>query len=239
MNIKINSTTKIVLILTILLFIILAIYICTLYISTNPEYNLPVFFTYITGFVFVLVPGGIGPFICIITAIWGFTGIFGKNGIFIDRIICIICTLLCLLSLICMLFPIGYSGGERTRRITCASNLKCCMLAFRQYAADYAGNYPSPGGAAGFEILRKYGYLTDYAIFTCPSTQTARGSGEQPLTEEVVDYVLVGDLNEKSDPKQPLMYDKANNHGCYGNVLFADGTEEGIFGNPWTQNLKK
>ncbi len=150
-----------------------------------------------------------------------------------------ICTLSCLTFLLYFPWPSTASSIERHRRISCAANLKCCMLAFRQYAADYAGNYPSPGGAAGFEILRKYGYLTDYAIFTCPSTQTARGSGEQPLTEEVVDYVLVGDLNEKSDQKQPLMYDKANNHGYYGNVLFADGTVEGIFGNPWTQNIKK
>lgn len=89
------------------------------------------------------------------------------------------------------------------------------------------------------ELLRKNEYLTDYAVYTCLSTETPRGKGDQPLTEENVDYVYIGGLNTKSDPKQPLMYDKANNHGYYGNVLFADGTVEGIFGNPWTQNIKK
>jgi len=49
---------------------------------------------------------------------------------------------------------------------------------------------------------------------------------------------MVG-LNIKSDPNLPLMYDKANNHKRFGNVLFVDGTIKGIKGDPWTANIKK
>lgn len=182
----------------------------------------------------------IGIFLCSFIGIAaGITGIFLRRQKRIDKVICSICTLLCIVFILLMFLPVLINSREKARRISCASNLRCFMLAFRQYAADYAGNYPSPGGAAGFEVLRKNDYLTDYAVFTCPSTKTVQGRGEQPLTEEIVDYVYIGGLNTKSDPKQPLMYDKANNHGYYGNVLFADGTVQGIYGNPWPQNIKK
>ena len=105
---------------------------------------------------------------------------------------------------------------------------------------DYAGYYPPANGAAGLETLRKNDYLTDYAVFTCPSTKTVRGENNQPLTEANVDYVYIGGLNSKSDRKLPLMYDKTKNHGnYYGNVLFVDGTVSSIEGNPWAQNIKK
>jgi len=188
----------------------------------------------------ITASAGIGIFICSVIGIAaGITGLFLRKQKRVDKITCSICTLLCIVFILGVLLPAHINSRVIVRRISCASNLKCFMLAFRQYAADYAGNYPSPGGAAGFEVLRKHGYLTDYAAFTCPSTQTVRGSGEQPLTEEIVDYVYIGGLNQKSDPSLPLMYDKASNHGYYGNVLFADGTVEGIYGNPWTQNIKK
>ena len=226
MSKKIISKTKIVLVLTILG--------CVIPCFLNA---LPVRYWFYHGALLHII--GLGGFLCIIPATFiGISVIFSKKANSEDKSRCVLfCALLFLFVL--FLFPLPGPGNERLWRYSCASNLKQIFSALQHYSADFAGNYPSPGGAAGFEILRKYGYLTDYAIFTCPSTQTARGSGEQPLTEEVVDYVLVGDLNEKSDQKQPLMYDKANNHGCYGNVLFADGTVEGIYGNPWTQNIKK
>ena len=125
-------------------------------------------------------------------------------------------------------------------RISCSSNLKQLYLSLQQYAADYAGYYPPANGAAGLEALRKNDYLTDYGVYRCPSVtmESKDFKRHESLTEENVDYVYIGGLNTKSDRKLPLIYDKANNHGYYGNVLFADGIVEGIEGDPWTKNIK-
>lgn len=233
---KINTTTKTVLILTGSIFIILALYIIAMYTLVEPEK--PVWLTYISGLIFGLIIGGGGFFICLVGVIWGFVGIFATNARLFDRATCIVCTLLCLVFLLCLSFPVGYSG-EKSRRIFCSSNLKQISLALKQYAEDFAGNYPPSNGAAGLEVLRKNDYLADYAVFACPSTQTVRGSGDQPLTEKNVDYIYTGGLNTKSDQNLLLIYDKANNHKHFGNVLFVDGTIKGIKGNPWTTNIKK
>lgn len=226
MSSKINLMTKIVLVLTV------CVPIMIIGINRFPEWFslYHSWFTKIIGFVCLS---------CIILCVSGILSKKANNG---NRLSCIVCALLCLALFIFpdLSCPLTKSSIESHRRISCASNMKCFMLAFRQYAIDFAGNYPSPGGAAGFELLRKNDYLTDYAVYTCPSTQTVRGSGDQPLTENLVDYVYIGGLNQKSSPRQPLMYDKPNNHGnYYGNVLFTDGTVERIEGNPWTANIKK
>jgi len=138
--------------------------------------------------------------------------------------------------MICLFLIFCYVSREYTSRINCSSNLHQIYLALNNYSVGYAGNYPPVNGAAGLEILRKNGYLTDYV--TCPSTKTTQGKNNQEFTEENTDYVYTGGLNQKSDPKLPLVYDKAKNHGNYfGNVLFVDGTV--IVGNPWTANIKK
>jgi len=234
---KINTTTKIALVLTGSIFIVLALYIIAIYICTLHEPEFPVWFTY-AGLVLGLIAGGIGLSICIIGVIWGFVGIFANNARLFDRITCIACTLL-FLFLLCISFSVGGGGGEKSRRISCSSNLKQISLALKQYAEDFAGYYPPSNGATGLEVLRKNDYLTDYTAFACPSTATARGKDKQPLTEEIVDYVYFGGLNTKSDPELPLVCDKANNHQHFVNVLFVGGTTKGIEGNPWTANIKK
>jgi len=182
---------------------------------------------------------GIGVLFCIIGVIVGLSGIFNKNIDNTDKIICSICTLLCLFFILCT-FPLPCTGRESARRISCHSNLRQISMVLQQYAMDYAGYYPPVNGAAGLEVLRKNDYLTDYDVYRCPSSATERGRDNQPLTEEILDYVYIGGLNTKSDPNLPLAYDKAKNHGnYYGNVLFVDGTVKSIEGDPWTQNIKK
>ena len=128
-------------------------------------------------------------------------------------------------------------------RISCSLNLKEISAALQQYAADYAGYYPPTNGAAGLEALRKNNYLIDYAIYVCPNTMTVKGKDNQPLTEEILDYVYIGGLNTKSDPDLPIVYDKennqANNHNHFGNVLFVDGTVKGVNGTPNDKSRKK
>ena len=179
---------------------------------------------------------GIFGVICIIGFLTGIIGFFNSKNIY--KSICVVCVLLCFAFILyaIMLRP----GSPESRvRFRCSSNLKLIYAALAFYAMDYEGYYPPANGAAGLEMLRKNHIPNDYRIYTCPGTQTLPCKGKPPLTEENVDYVYIGGLNTQSNPKQPLMYDKANNHGYYGNVLFADGTVEGIYGNPWTQNIKK
>lgn len=234
MSSKINSTTKTVLVLTVLSYIILALYISIF----HGESRFPDFLTSFLSFIFII--GAILAFICcIIGFIGGLAGIFGKKANLFDRVICIFCTLLCFNSIIYIFSPPAGSATESQRRISCASNLKQIFYALQQYAADFAGNYPPGNGAVGLEVLRKNEYLNAYEIYACPSAATARGKDKQPLTEEIVDYVYFGGLNTKSDPELPLVCDKANNHQHFVNVLFVGGTTKGIEGNPWTTNIKK
>ena len=100
-----------------------------------------------------------------------------------------------------MLLPALNQAREKARRISCTSNLKQIGLSMKQYAMDYADNFPgtnstgSLNGAAstadctGFEKLRQADYLTDYGVYNCPSTVTAKGTGTKSLA-------FVGDVDD-------------------------------------------
>ena len=227
MSKNIVSGTRIVLVLTILG--------CVVPCFINA---LPVRYWFYHGALLHII--GLGGFLCIIPATFiGISVIFSKKANSVDKSMCaLLCALLFLFAI--FLFPLPGPGNERLWRYSCASNLKQIFSALQYYAADFAGNYPSPDGAAGLEMLRKSGYLTDCSIYACPSTITARGKNGQPLSETTVDYIYIGGLNTKSDPNLPIVYDKEQNHGNnFGNVLFAGGTVSGFGGSPWTQNIKK
>lgn len=229
MSSKINPMTKIVLILTLIGFVIPTIYLNVFSESFLLYHGLSRSGT-------ITISG----VLCILGFIGGIAGIFNKKSVYKDRVICLVSTSLCITFLLYAISQFE-TTTEKARRINCFSDLKQVYLALQQYAIDYAGNYPPPNGATGLEILRKNDYLTDCNLYTCPSVTTRIGCQDTyPLTEELVDYVYIGGLNNKSDRKLPLMYDKTKNHGnYYGNVLFVDGTIKGIEGNPWTQNIKK
>lgn len=131
------------------------------------------------------------------------------------------------------------ADSEEAKRNLCARKIRMIHLALRQYAMDFSDYFPPANGAAGLEYLRKYDYLADYAVYTCPSTQTAKGKGKQPLTEDIVDYVYVGGLNEKSAQNTPILYDKSGNHQDFGNVGTVDGTVKGISGKDWMKEIRK
>jgi prepilin-type processing-associated H-X9-DG protein len=128
--------------------------------------------------------------------------------------------------------PCVTSSSERSRRISCASNLKQIGLALRMYSSDWGGQFPPEDGAAGLERLRQQGYLENAKMFTCPSTTTEGRDGE-PLTEETVDYGYRGGLSEHASPDLPVAWDKPDNHVKYGNVLYVDGHVSGLSGRDW------
>jgi len=130
-------------------------------------------------------------------------------------------------------------SSEKSRRIACAGNLKQIQLALKLYSMDYSGYFPPENGAAGLDCLRKNDYLNDCALVVCSSTKTTPTKSSQALTEDTVDYVYVGGLNEKSAPNTPILYDKSGNHQDFGNVGTVDGTVKGIAGKDWMKEIGK
>ena len=92
-----------------------------------------------------------------------------------------------------MLLPALQQAREKARRINCASNLKQIGTALKSYSIDADSKLPAVPSRVGatriattdgwetFEILRGNDYLSDYAVFTCPSSITATGSGTTTL----------------------------------------------------------
>ena len=94
-----------------------------------------------------------------------------------------------------MLLPALQQAREKARRINCASNLKQIGTALKTYSIDADSKLPAiptrigtsttqintAEGWESFEILRGNDYLSDYAVFTCPSSITATGSGTNRL----------------------------------------------------------
>ena len=132
-----------------------------------------------------------------------------------------------------LLFLPPLSGvREKTRRISCLSNLKGIGMSLIQYSLDYNNFFPDKG----LEQLRANDYLTDYGVYKCPSTDTRKGKNNEKLTDEIVDYVYPKGLKYNSnDSKTPLLWDKPENHQNYGNVLFIDGHVEAFKGVDWME----
>ncbi|OGV36944.1 MAG: hypothetical protein A2020_16290 [Lentisphaerae bacterium GWF2_45_14] len=130
-----------------------------------------------------------------------------------------------------MLLPALSSAREKARRINCMSNLKQMGLALKQYSMDHNDKFPELDGAAGLEALRKNDYLSDYKVYTCPSSNTVRqGKAGQSLAEENVSYIYFGGFSEGENPDMPIAFDKPLDHSRFVNVLFVDGHVQGYIG---------
>ena len=172
-----------------------------------------------------------------------------------------------------LLLPALQRARESAHQSNCKGNLNQIGKALRMYAGDFDGQYPNgpadagasmekesftftttiPDRAGGFELLRINNYLSDHAVYICPSTSTSKGSGNTSLTWKgtsanlsygyqagLVDGMntqtglagsgvsadLTGDANVGSNGG-------AANHTKFGNILFLDGHVRGIAGLGW------
>jgi prepilin-type N-terminal cleavage/methylation domain-containing protein/prepilin-type processing-associated H-X9-DG protein len=150
-----------------------------------------------------------------------------------------------------MLLPALNSAREKARRISCASNLKQIGLALKQYAMYYADLFPTVAvgtspyiGGATSGTGQKDDYLTDYSVYTCPSTTTAKGTGTEAMVPANCDYTFANMMMEGSSDQygradSALSSDRkinnstSPNHSDFGNMLYHDGHVSGFSGAAW------
>ena len=120
---------------------------------------------------------------------------------------------------------------------------------------------PDGNGANGLEILRSNDFLTDYAVFVCPSSTTSAGEGTEKLTYAAsgagqdanasygfVGGMIEGDSNIYGRADSAISADLVGNtagdvqvgsnngnpnHTGYGNILYQGGHVQGHTGNGW------
>ncbi len=114
---------------------------------------------------------------------------------------------------------------EKSRRISCMSNLKQLGTCLYMYAEANNGHFPDRDGDAGLDMLRQQNYLTDYDTYLCPSTSdSAPKSGSVKSS-----YIYYGGFTTAAPEKTILMEDKPGNHKDYRNYLYCG---------MWVQGLK-
>ena len=169
-----------------------------------------------------------------------------------------------------MLLPALQQAREKARRINCASNLKQVGTALKSYSIDNDSKLPAVPTRIGtgtaietyegwelFEILRGNDYLSDYAVFTCPSSIVSPGSGTSALTYAGTapnlsyasnlgmiegdsqtygraDSGIAADLSGQYATAGSISSNGGNaNHTNYGNILFQGGHVTGFNGAGW------
>ncbi len=203
----------------------------------------------------LLSPIILPPFIGFLFPIFGlFALVFGVLAIMRvikgtgSGIVMAIVGIICFILQSGLLLPFFSQAPEKSRRISCASNLKQIGLAIRMYSQEYREHFPDKSGAEGLEMLRAGGYLENTKsqrvhvdpkkMYTCPSTKTIPARDEVKLTEDTVDYVYIGGYTEADSVDTIIAYDKPNNHVKYRNILYVDGHVEGYAGANWIINNK-
>lgn len=171
-----------------------------------------------------------------------------------------------------MLLPALQQAREKARRINCTSNLKQIGTAMKMYAGSYSERLPGiparQGGHATnaittlgtgsgqncLEVLRSNDFLTDTAVYVCPSTtavvqKTANGAisygtdaASCSVTYAFAANMIEGDSQTYGRADSAIAADIANvtdkatkapNHNNFGNILYQGGHVTGHSGDKW------
>jgi prepilin-type N-terminal cleavage/methylation domain-containing protein/prepilin-type processing-associated H-X9-DG protein len=128
-----------------------------------------------------------------------------------------------------LLLPALNAAREKTRRVSCATNLKHIGLAMRAYADDADEQFPDEDNARGLNKLVLQGNARSMQTFICPSSKT-KVSPAGILDDEHLDYIYKAGFSEKScNADTGFAVDRiaTPNHTSYGNVLYGDGHVQG------------
>ncbi len=147
-----------------------------------------------------------------------------------------------------MLLPALNAAREKARRISCASNLKQIGTTMFMYAGDYTDTFPDEptidtvavaqaDDVKGLNLLVRFNYLSDVAIYNCPSTTDSPAEDDSTITTmqtaRTCSYVyapglMTGASDTYGNSDSALVADMTKNasgnptgnHDKYGNILF-------------------
>jgi competence protein ComGC len=129
-------------------------------------------------------------------------------------IIELIVVVLAFLLIIGALTPFVNMAKARSRRLSCANNVRKISLGLHSYAADHNDSFP-----AGLGELYPV-YVDTEKVFDCPATKNI-GTKEKP------EYKYTFGLTEMTPPKEAIVEDLDGNHKKDGkNILRVDGSVE-------------
>jgi len=140
------------------------------------------------------------------------------SGLTLIELLVVICVIVVLAAI---LLP-ALSGGGRSHRIQCISNLRQIDIGFFMYAEDYGKTYPfqvsaEQGGTKEFiftthvfphfEKLHKFiPGQQFYNLLVCPSDKTRKaGTNAEAFTDLNISYFLNADCSHTNNPSQSFL----------------------------------
>ena len=137
------------------------------------------------------------------------------------------------LVVIAILFPSFSRAGERSKRITCAFNLKCIGTSMQIYIREHKA---MPDNA--FQVLMDTGEMSPKHLICPSSSKTLQDVSADPYACYVLVPGMVQALvDEIEGPNWVLVYERNNHKGEGGNVFYADGHTE--FVRPYSKVLEE
>ena len=142
-----------------------------------------------------------------------------------------------------MLLPALNSAREKARRANCQGNLKQIGTALKSYSISenllpISHDSGESHGTSSLALLIASGELTDYNVFVCPSSTTAKGTAPTDLKSvtatagaliDHVSYAYIPGIDSANGASSGIAADgyettSTLNHTDFGNIMFGDGS---------------